>query len=305
MKAQLGWKRLALRDPKPARRRGRESGYAYLMALFAIMLILISSQAVMQNLVTQGRRTREQETIWRGEQCVRAISLYYRKTGHYPRTMDDLKTGLPQLHFLRSEAYNDPMNPNGGSWRMIYVNGAGQLIGSTRYATLQQMALMDLYGGKLPHGATLSGAVSAFSLTEKSDQSSQKKGNGSKSKGAKEQSSSDSTIQPASPLANLKPTGPVEGPVVGGFLTGVAGVADKPSLIVYKGGKKYINWEFIWNPIEARARALRAGTAVQGAAGVQSGRSTGATGLAINPFANSSSPGSPASPGSSGTTQGP
>ena len=55
----------------------------------------------------------------------------------------------PDLHFLR-QAYKNPTNPGDGSWRFIYVNAAGQIIGSTKYANLQQMALMDANGGQLP-----------------------------------------------------------------------------------------------------------------------------------------------------------
>ncbi|HEV2342195.1 MAG TPA: hypothetical protein VGS15_10400, partial [Candidatus Acidoferrales bacterium] len=40
-------------------------------------------------------------------------------------------------------AYKDPMNRTDGSWRLIYVTPAGQLIGSVRYVTLQEMALAD------------------------------------------------------------------------------------------------------------------------------------------------------------------
>ncbi len=99
----------------------------------------------------QGRRQREDELIWRGQQFVRAIRLYYRKTGHYPSNLDDLKKGMPELHFLRYAAYKDPMKTDDErAWRFIYVNAAGQIIGSVRYATLQQMAIMDMNGGKIP-----------------------------------------------------------------------------------------------------------------------------------------------------------
>ncbi len=131
-------------------RRPRQSGYALLMVLCLVLLMIIASQVVLRNMVTQGRRQREDEMIWRGRQYVRAIRLYYHKTGHYPQTVEELQNGLPELHFLRLAAYQDPMNQPDGAWRMIYVNAAGQIIGSVKYATLQQMALMDMNGGKLP-----------------------------------------------------------------------------------------------------------------------------------------------------------
>lgn len=243
-----------------ARRRSPESGYAYLMALFMILAVIIASQVALQNLATEGCRLREREMIWRGEQCERAIQLYYRKTGHYPQTLEDLQKGLPDLHFLRSAAYKDPMNKDGGGeWRMIYVNASGQIIGSVRYATLQQMALMDLNGGQLPAQAVLPGAVPVSGLAPSTAQP------GQNPQGSQQPGSSSEPGQAPNPLAQLKPTGPVDGPVLGAFLTGVASKVDRPSVRVYKGGKKYLEWEFIWNPVEDQARATQQGLAPQGA----------------------------------------
>ncbi|MGH9739796.1 MAG: hypothetical protein ACRD4X_14605 [Candidatus Acidiferrales bacterium] len=240
--------RFSSRKSSTRANRSRESGYGYLLALFMVIALIIASQELMENLATQGRRIREQQTIWRGEQIERAIRLYYHKTGHYPQTFDDLQTGLPELHFVRAEAIKDPMNKTDGSWRFIYVNAAGQIIGSVKYATLQQMAIMDLNHGKIP--PVTAGAVSASSLAY---------GIGQSAHGSQSQQSgtSDTLGQPENPLAALKPTGPVDGPVLGAFLTGVGGKTDAKSLIVYKGGKKYLDWEFIWNPIEDQARAMQ------------------------------------------------
>ena len=287
-----------LRGPR-ARRGSKESGFAYLLALFMVMVLIITSQAVMQNLATQGRRMREQETIWRGEQCERAIRLYYHKTGHYPQTFDDLISGLPELHFLRVEAEKNPMNQTDGKWRFIYVNAAGQIIGSVKYATLQQMAIMDLNHGKIPK--VLPGAVSASSLAAQS-QASTNSPNGQQS----DLNFGSDQSQNQNPLAALKPTGPVDGPVIGGFLTGVAGTADAKSLIVYKGGKKYLDWEFIWNPIEDQARAMQqqGGGSTNGAIpglGNLPGLPAGLTGAGTS-TSGASPTGTPATPGATGTT---
>lgn len=277
------------------RERPGESGYAFLMVMGMVVVMAILSQVVLQNMYTQRRRTREDEMIWRGNQYVRAIRLYYRKTGHYPQSIDDLKSGVADLHFLRYAAYKDPINKDeDGAWRFIYVNSAGQIIGSVRYANLQQMALMDLNGGKIPVGATLgsigvpvssmassptstgattssnsppqnstssapsSSGSSADSSTQGGTQSS-----GSSQAGSSGQSSFSSSDQLVNPLSLLKPTGPVDGPVIGGFLTGVGGgtQSDAPSIKVVSGGKKYKDWEFIWNPLEDQARAIQSGAA--------------------------------------------
>jgi hypothetical protein len=134
------------------RRRSQESGFAFLMALGLIFIALALSLVVLQNFATEGRRQREAETIWRGEQYKRAVRLYYHKVGRYPQTVDDLKKGGINIHFLR-QVYKNPMNQKDGTWRFVYVNAAGQVIGSVRYATLQQMVLIDQYAGLIPSAA--------------------------------------------------------------------------------------------------------------------------------------------------------
>ncbi len=306
-------------------RSGRQSGFAYVIAMIAVMTILVMSQVALKNMVTQGRREAEREEIWRGNQYVRAIRLYYHKTGHYPQTIDDLKKGLPQLQFLRSAAYKDPMNTEGdGDWGFIYVNAAGQLIGSVRYTSLQEMALLDLNNGQPPTQAQMAqlaalgmsagalgissagasgngsanspGTTSGIDLniggqptsqpspnganpsqqpsTTNSGDTSQQQGQPSQSSQSDESGpSAQPTTQPGAPatgssdsLSNLgqpQPTGPVDGPVLGAFLTGVVSKSGRSSVIVYKGGKKYSEWEFIWNPVEEQAQAVQSGLGSQ------------------------------------------
>jgi len=333
-----------------AGRRASEAGFAYIMALALIVATIIGSQVVLENLATQGRREREAETIWRGNQWARAIRLYYHKTGHYPQSIDDLETGVPDVHFLRAAAIKDPMDPDDGSWRLIYVNSTGQIIGSVRYATLQQMAILDLNNGQIPGAQSLlPGAVSAASLGSMSSDSGDTansaapsdnsggangaspspggsasvggtngenpEGNSPPGDTSSQSASTDNSPgagaslnpgssgmpafgqgQPAStfgaagsnalsPNANalaqltqLQPTGPVDGPVIGAFLTGVGipTAIDRKSLKVYHGGKKYKDWEFIWNPLEDQAQALQQGLGAAQGQPAQLGQGGGA-----------------------------
>src|SRR5713101_4823413 len=117
--------------PKTARKR-RDSGYALLMVIFLVTLLLISTMAVAPNILTEGRREKEKEMIWRGKQYTRGVKLYYRKLGRFPTSLDDLtKPKIGSIRFMR-QAYKDPMNKEDGSWRLIYVGAAGQLIGSLK-----------------------------------------------------------------------------------------------------------------------------------------------------------------------------
>jgi hypothetical protein len=425
-------------------RRAEESGFAFLMALGMMLILLAFSLVILQNFVTDGKRTQEEETIWRGQQYARAIRLYYHKMGHYPQTMDDLQKGGLQLHFLR-QPYKNPMNKTDGTWRFIYVNAAGQITGSVRYATLQQMVLIDQYAGMLPGAATTAPmpgqmGVSAASLvsggssgansqqlqgvlagilssvpsntdtsngvgssqgTSQSgtpgqtpdqsngqlpppanvpssgnisptpdqvaqfvqsgqlppgitqdmvtaylqtgqlppgitqDQVNQFTQNLQNPQGQQNPQTPDSSQNPQNPtqsgqssfgptpsgqpgslsfgssssqsgqlaaainpLLLLKPTGPVDGPVLGGFLTGVACTTDIKSIKVYRRGKKYQEWEFIWNPLEdAVASAQQVMGAPQGALPGQSSGAGFGTAGGMGQNGSSTFGNSPMSPG--------
>src|SRR6202041_1332679 len=355
------------------RKRNSESGFALLFALAVMGVMLILTATVLEIGATQARRAREEETIWRGKQYVRAIRLYYHKTGRYPQNLDDLTKGLPELHFLR-QAYKNPMDPGEGAWRFIYVNQAGQIIGSTKFANLQQMALLDLNGGVMPGTQQIPGQpgtpVSALSNSGSNSDSSQnpsgsagvgatpgsgvpdglgpqggsgappnstsgqppsqdpsQPGTGQPPAGAQNPSpglgggspgaggilsglpgqAPSSTLQTGAPgqpnvaaLAALKPTGPVDGPVLGAFLTGVACTGEGKSVKYYHGGKKYINWEFIWNPLEDAAAAQQQ-QSQSGQGGILGGTLPGATGTGGNTGSGSAFGG----PGNSGSSFGP
>jgi hypothetical protein len=314
------------------------------MALAIILAVIIGSQIALENLVTQARRQREEQTIWCGNQWARAVRLYYHKTGHYPQSTDDLETGVPDVHFLRLAAYKDPMDPDEGAWRFIYVNGTGQITGSVRYATLQQMALIDLNGGVLPgvqQGAFPGVPVSSMA-SGNTDTSSASTGTGASNSGASNpnapntttpqgsQGSNSSSSQTSSgttsnssnpgtsqnsasdqsgfstsstqsgisasgqipnPLLALQPTGPVDSPVIGAFLTGVGlpTKLDQKSVRIYHGAKKYQDWEFIWNPLEDQAQAIQQGLNPQGVQGQQIGQPIGPGGIGTGPLGNSGS----------------
>src|SRR5436309_14341283 len=109
-----------------------ERGYALLAVVFLVTLLLISAVAVAPNILTEGKREKEKEMVWRGKQYARGVKLYYRKMGRFPTSLDDLtKPKIGSLRFLR-QAYKDPMNTQDGSWRLLYVGPSGQLIGSLK-----------------------------------------------------------------------------------------------------------------------------------------------------------------------------
>lgn len=234
------------------RSQRREQGYALLIVIFLAAVMVIAAGAAVPNLLTQGKREREEEMIWRGEQYERAIRLYYHKNGKFPQKIEDLVKGNGQIRFLREE-YKDPMNTADGSWRLIYVTPAGALIGSLRYKSLAQMnaalhpGQATPFGGMLPPGQGLGPPQSQSGTTPPGDAGSQTpvEGQGGTSPQGPGQTGGAGGEQGT-------PTGPgtgLSGPVVGGSVIGVAGTVNKRSLKIYQGGRTYRMWEFIWNPL--------------------------------------------------------
>lgn len=282
-----------------------------------VLMVIIGSHAILRNVATEARSQREDEVIWRGNQYVRAIRAYYHKTGHYPQTEDDLLNGVGDVHFLRAEAIKDPLNKDDGSWRFIYTNAAGAIIGSVKYGSMAQMAAMDMNGGVMPGTTTATGTATTGQLSSTLGTGTGSTGpnsNGTASASTSGmfsngfslstglsngqsagtppvgQGNGSGTVlgilgQPVTGATAVgpQPTGPVDGPVMGGMLVGVGSKVDATSLKVYKGGTKYNQWEFIWNPIEEQAQAIQQGlgggqTGINGLGTTGTPTGTGTTG---------------------------
>jgi hypothetical protein len=243
-----------------------------LLVIFLVTILLISTTVVAPNILTEGKREKEKEMIWRGKQYTRGVKLYYRKLGRFPTSLDDLiKPKVGSLRFMR-QAYKDPMNKEDGTWRLIYVGAGGQLIGSLKPpqqnlqlpqggaigtpasamngpAPAQQGAFgqQGVAGGIL-QGAAASG-VTAPATTGTPVSADQ--GNAG---------SNSSTI-----LSGDTPT------IVGGNIIGVGSKVNKPSIIIYDKAKNYRLFEFIWDPskdgLAAGQPGLQTGTGLGQPAG--------------------------------------
>jgi hypothetical protein len=236
-----------------------ESGVALLFVLFLMLLVLVGASIAILRFEDQGLRQKEAVMIWRGQQYERAIGLYYRKFGRFPTSMDDLVKGVNGVRFLREE-YKDPMNTTDGSWRFIYVTPAGQLIGSVRYVTLQQMALADrarIMGISLSQELGTDNGLGSNSVAPPAGGAT----GGSAATPPEQSGQQPNPPQPAPPQPNpfgISPqanqvelqTAENTGEVIGGFIVGVGSKINKPSLKIYKGGTTYKQWEFIYNPLE-------------------------------------------------------
>jgi len=196
--------------------------------------------------------------IWRGKQYVRGIKLYYRKTGHFPTSVDDLtKPKLGSLRFMR-QAYNDPMNKADGSWRLIYVGPAGQLIGSLKPPQTFQMPSQVGTPAVANPKQTSGFGASGFGQSAQGQAGAQP--------GATPNTTNAGQTVPGTPgsnavsaddAANATPSGLIsDAPVIGGNIIGVGSKINKRSIIVYDKATNYRLFEFIWNPSKDLANAI-------------------------------------------------
>ena len=221
-----------------------------LLVVFLVATMIIAAAAAAPSVLTEGRREKEAEMIWRGEQYERAIGLYYKKFGKYPTKVEDLTRVTNGVRFLR-EAYKDPMNKDDGSWRFIYVGPNGQLIGSLKQTSLLQNSLGMNFGASNPFGGGLQQPLAA-------------QGQGSFGAGPGAGAAPGAMVAPGAPGQQLpgQPANgaltanplesqpqPLDGTIMGGNIIGVGSKIKKPSLRVYLGGDNYQQWEFVWNPV--------------------------------------------------------
>lgn len=299
--------------------RQPEKGYALMMVIFMVGLMILATAVAIPDILTQGRRQREEEMIWRGEQYERGVKLYFKKKGKFPTSLEDITKEQDGIHFMR-QAYKDPMNTEDGSWRLIYVTPAGQLIGSLNFQTLQQMATVlrpnapgagGSAPGALPGQPGSPGGVGNSGPQGGAGAGSQSGPFGGSPSGGGQQGSGSQGPSTNGPGGTGPPGAPGTtgngtensgtgagigtdnnsdedsntGPVLGGSIVGVASKVDKPSLKVYQKAIKYKKWEFIWNPLlDAAGGAGGAGAGgTQGAPGAPGAPGIGQPGNGQNP----------------------
>jgi hypothetical protein len=229
------------------------------MVVFFTALLLVSTMAVGLRVYTEGKRQKEKEMIWRGKQYTRGIKMYYRKLGRFPTSLDDLvKPKVGSIRFMRQQ-YLDPMNKEDGSWRLIYVGPAGNLIGSLKPP---QNNILLPAGGGLPGqpGSPTSGPGSVTSSTSGFSIGGPQTGAASPGSGTTAIGTTGSTPGASTGTAQATP-GTVGGSadpsqiptgdtptIVGGNIIGVGSKINESSIIVYETATNYRLFEFIWDP---------------------------------------------------------
>jgi hypothetical protein len=299
---------MKIRASKRRRVRGQQ-GYALALMVFMLALIVVASVAVAPNIITNGRREKEEEMIWRGKQYVRGIRLFVRYyqthggTTRFPTSMEDLTKNKVGIRFMR-QAYKDPVNKVDGTWRMIYVGPNGQLIGSLKSRTLgpdgqatgtsgsgSSGGFGSLFGG----GQSQTGNSSSFGSSSFGNSSSGNSSSGNSSFGnssfgnssfgsggnsgaanTQGQTAGQGTpggLSPdtmSTPQAIANDDGSTD--VVGGNIIGVGSKVNRASIIWYDKAKNYRQFEFIWDPSKESINGGAAPVVVGTPAGTTNGQ---------------------------------
>ncbi len=282
-----------------------QGGYALLTVVFFVALLAISVATVAPNIITNAKREREEEMIWRGRQYVRGIRLFYTKNHRFPTELEDLYKPKTGIRFLR-QPYKDPLNTKDGSWRLIYVGPNGVLIGSLKNRTVNLAGqAMGGFGGPTPAaGSTLQGSSTMFGSSNGfgsassfgSNSNGSAFNNGASSNNSvgntngASQSSNAGNGQPGVPDPSgdgdpsLQPSMLSDSPIMGGNIIGVGSKVNQRSIIWFEKAKNYRQFEFVWDPSVDSLTGARMGV------NTNAGNPFGAPGTSSAPPAAGTSP---------------
>lgn len=109
------------------KKRENQRGFALLLVFLMAAAVAIMLYQQMPRVAFESQRGKEQLLIDRGQQYVRGIQLYFVAYKKYPSKIEDLEN--TNNHRYLRHRYIDPMTGK-DEWRLIHVNGAGQLTDS-------------------------------------------------------------------------------------------------------------------------------------------------------------------------------
>ncbi|SNT24630.1 hypothetical protein SAMN05421770_10660 [Granulicella rosea] len=303
----------------PARRAQDDEGFLLVGLIVAIFLILLTLSIAAPRLAQDLKRERELETAHRANQYVRAIQLYYRKFGHYPGSIDQLKNSNNQK-FLRQE-YADPFTGK-ADWRLIHVGEAKTTVKGFFGQPLAGLPTASLgsASGSASSGFGASGSTtSTFGNNSFGGNSSGSgtTGSGTSGSGATGTTGTDSGTSGTSGTSGASGTntGGISSQSATSFtgggapIMGVGLTQSGASTLIVNEQTQYNDWEFLYDPrieqLKAKANLLGGGppSSSTGSLGSASGMSSGTNGSSNGTSSSGSGTSTPTTgTGTSGTT---
>ena len=245
-------------------------GYALLILMMMVTLLLVGMTAAMPSILTQAQREKEAELLFRGAQYARAIAAFHQQFNRYPATVDELLKKTNGRRFLR-QAFKDPM-VRSGKWRFIHADATGILFDSLTQQTAGVAGMgaaggaMGAAGGAMGPGSGMnfgSGATSGPAGATGFGQSSTSSGFGASSNSGNQEEAEkqkdeqkkklEEQIRKACEQANAAPdassssssSSGTSGFGGGMYIAGVASCSTKESIRVLNSKTHYNEWEFL------------------------------------------------------------
>ena len=262
----------ALREPLNT----SEAGFALIGLVVAIFLILLALSVAAPTVARALRRDRELETVQRAKQYDRAIQLFYKKSGTYPGSLDQLEKSN-NIRYLR-QRYPDPMTGK-PDWRLIKVGENkttvkgffGKPLGGIASTGLGSASGMASAGGT---GTPIGSSTSGFG---------QGSGFGASTTPTTNASSTGGSGLPGTPATGTNPTsGTSSGTGFGQSSIGAAGSGAPflgvglpgggSAILVVNEQTTYPEWEFLYDPrieqLKAKVNLLGGGMSSTSATGL-------------------------------------
>lgn len=279
-----------------------------LVAVIFMVAILVLSLAVAVPKVREDiQRDRDEETMQRGKQYIRAVQLYYRKFHAYPPSADALvKTN--DIRFLRKK-YVDPTTGK-DEWKPVQfgqnktptaMGFFGQPLAGTSIAGIGPS------GGNGATNATVGGGLftptttpsttatpSTSSSTNGAGQSGATDANGNPIGGTVAGTTGTGQTSSAFGSSN-NPTG--SGQAFGGAgIIGFSPQSPKQSVLIYKKKNHYNEWEFLYDPIMDQKTMTGGNTGTVGQPASNTTNPMSGTTNTMTPTTMPTTPTSPANP---------
>ena len=271
-----------------------EAGFMLLAVVVACALVLIALAVAAPVVANQLRRDKEEESVHRMQEYVRAIQLFYRKNRSYPGSIKALEN-TNNVRYLRKQ-WVDPLTGE-ANWRIIHLGEQKTTVktffgkelaglpGGGAAGGLGSAAGMQSPGQSTVMGAGLSAGFNGATIGQQGP-------GGAAAGGATTPAGGTGAAGATASTGAQGSTGATGGSGVGmfgdsagggGAIIGVGTARTGPSILTPNQQATYETWEFWYDPrIEFRKRnvsILGGGVSSQSATGLGSGLgSTGSTG---------------------------
>jgi hypothetical protein len=251
-----------MKNLNTVRTKDRQAGYALLLVMFFVALLVLAVAAAAPSVLTQVRREKEQQMIWRGKQYALGVQRYYTKLHRFPTNLEDLYKPKTGIRFMR-QAYKDPTNKEDGAWRLIYVGPNGQLIGSLKAKPPNLNgggSQNGILGGSGTQGqSSFGGFGSNTSQAPGSTMFSNSGTNAGTPPATGASGTAPGTDASSATSSDQQPIYTDTSNIIGGNIIGVGGKVNQKSIIWYDKARDYRHFEFIWDPSVDQLTGQRVG----------------------------------------------